>query len=46
MRFLDGRFAHVEKVAQFERMRGKVAIDPVYIYALSGYRGAAVGRLP
>jgi 4-amino-4-deoxy-L-arabinose transferase-like glycosyltransferase len=46
MPFLDGRFAHVEKVARFERMRGKVAIDLVNIYALSGYRGAAVGRLP
>jgi hypothetical protein len=44
--FLGDDFADVQKIAQFERMRGKVAVDPVYIYALSGYRGAAVGRMP
>jgi hypothetical protein len=44
--FLGNDFAGVEKIAQFERMRGKVGVDPVYIYALSGYRGAPVGRMP
>ena len=44
--FLGRRFAGIEKIAQFERMRGKVAVDPVYIYVLSGYRGAPVGRMP
>jgi hypothetical protein len=46
MPFLGGNFTGVEKIAQFERMRGKVPVDPVYIYALSGYRGPVVGRLP
>jgi 4-amino-4-deoxy-L-arabinose transferase-like glycosyltransferase len=46
MQFLGGDFAGVYKIAQFERMRGSVPIDPVYIYALSGYRGPPIGRLP
>ncbi len=46
MPFLRGHFTGVDKIAQFERMRGKAPIDPVYVYALSGYRGPPIGRLP
>ena len=46
LQFLDGNFAGVEKIAQFEREAGTVPIDPVDIYVLSGYRGPVVGRLP
>jgi 4-amino-4-deoxy-L-arabinose transferase-like glycosyltransferase len=46
MLFLDGKFAKIEKVAQFERKAGTVPIDPVDIYALSGFHGPMAGRLP
>jgi 4-amino-4-deoxy-L-arabinose transferase-like glycosyltransferase len=46
MQFLGGNFSGVGKIAQFERMRGKTPIDPVYVYALSGYHGPVAGRLP
>jgi len=46
MRFLGGNFSGVEKIAQFERMRGKTPVDPVYVYWLSGYHGPVAGRLP
>ncbi|HTQ15491.1 MAG TPA: glycosyltransferase family 39 protein [Rhizomicrobium sp.] len=43
---ISGRFAAVEPLGALTRKEDGAAIDKVYVYALSGFRGGDTGRLP
>jgi 4-amino-4-deoxy-L-arabinose transferase-like glycosyltransferase len=43
---IAAHFAHVKFEAALARMRAGVRVDTFYVYSLSGFHGAAVGRMP